>query len=68
MQSAIQLDNQEKSSSYRGAAAASVAGTYIDDSQHNLDNIKKLPTDDKMGIINNLTVDYDWSNPITQPR
>lgn len=61
MASVINIANEETASS-RHAQGMSDA-TFID--EHNLENIKKLPADDKVGIINNLAVTYEWNSPQT---
>ena len=58
MASVINIANEETASS-RHAHPVSDAN-FID--EHNLENIKKLPADDKLGIINNLAVTYDWNS------
>lgn len=58
MASVINIANEETASSRHAPVVRSDA-TFDD---HNLENIKKLPADDKLGIINNLAVTYDWNS------
>ena len=72
MHSVINIATEETASSRHGAhlgGRSSRNASYKDDCLHTLENIKKLPEDDKLSLINNLGVTYEWNKaPPTQRR